>query len=91
MVDKVFIFNKYFISYLVLRNHLFNFNQIFMIILYSDQKLPFGKYVGKLIQDVVAFDPNYFKRPMQTSINRKYAFADEVINKAYNKGTTITS
>lgn len=59
-----------------------------MIILYSDQKLPFGKYAGKIIQDVITFDPDYFKRPMQRNINRKYGYADEVIRKAYNKGIT---
>lgn len=59
-----------------------------MIILYSDQKLPFGKYMGKLIQDVIKFDPDYFKRPISSKPSTKYAFADEVIHKAYNKGIT---
>ena len=59
-----------------------------MIILYSDQKLPFGKYTGKLIQDVIKLDPDYFKRPISSKPSAKYAFADEVIHKDYNKGKT---
>lgn len=60
-----------------------------MIILHSDQKLPFGKYIGKTIEEVIKLDPDYFKRPIHPK-HDKYAFADEVIHKAYNQGVTYT-
>ena len=59
-----------------------------MIVLYSDQKLPFGKYEGRTIEDVIKLDPDYFKRPVHYKFERQYAYSDEIIRKAYCSGIT---
>jgi hypothetical protein len=60
-----------------------------MKILFSDDIMPYGRYKGTQISDVLLKDPDYFKSPNHL-MQKQFALSDEVIHKAYNNGTTKT-